>query len=108
MKKINSDTVRLYDILQAIDDIKSYKIKDIKDKVKMNATLYSITIIGEAANKLSATLRKKHKDIPWLEIINMRHRIVHDYGNVNLQTVKEIVENDLPLLRKQIQSLLKH
>ena len=39
-------------------------------------------------------------------ITNLRHRMVHDYGNTNLKTVQEVVEDDLPVLKVQITTIL--
>ena len=36
----------------------------------------------------------------------MRNRIVHDYFEVDLAVVWQTVHKDLPVLRKQIESLL--
>ena len=37
----------------------------------------------------------------------MRNRIVHDYFDVDLQVVWQTVHRDLPVLRQQIDALLK-
>ena len=107
MKKLNADLIKLQDILQAINDIDGYKISDLQNKMALHAVLYNITIIGEAAYKLSVELRSNNSQIPWSAIINMRHRIVHDYGNVNIQTVKEVLDGDLPILKQQISKIIK-
>lgn len=73
----------------------------------LHAILYNIAIIGEAANKLSIGLRQKYGEIPWDAIINMRHRIIHDYGNVNIQTIKEVLDSDLPVLKQQLIDISK-
>lgn len=107
MKKINTDIIRLNDILGAISDIESYKSSDLKNKMVLHAVLYNIAIIGEAANKLSVILRENNPQIPWDAIINMRHRIVHDYGNINIQSVRDVVDNDLSELRIVIMAIIK-
>lgn len=108
MIKINPDLVRLNDILQAIADIEDYKLSDFSDKKSLHAILYNIAIIGEAAGKVSFHLKEKYIEIPWEAIVNMRHRIVHDYGNVNINTVKEVVAGDLPVLKVQITSIIEY
>lgn len=107
MKKIDADFIRLQDILQAIGDIEDYKISDLQNKMTLHAVLYNITIIGEAANKISPDFKKSNTEIPWAAIINMRHRIVHDYGNINIQAVKEVLDSDLPILKQQILDMIK-
>lgn len=107
MKKINADLIRLQDILQAISYIEDYNISDLSGKMPLHAVLYNISVIGEAANKISSDLKNINAEIPWSAIINMRHRIVHDYGNINIQTVKEALDNDLPVLKQQIIDMIR-
>src|SRR5262249_11311565 len=46
-------------------------------------------------------------EVPWDVIYGMRNRIVHDYFEVDLEVVWQTVQQDLPVLRKQIEELLK-
>jgi len=45
-----------------------------------------------------------HPEIPWSEVIGMRHRLVHGYFEVDLQKVWDTVHRDLPLLIAKISS----
>lgn len=47
------------------------------------ALAHLLQIIGEAASRLSSEFRQAHADIPWKAVIGMRHKIVHDYLNVD-------------------------
>ncbi len=104
------DTGRLEDILFCIEKIEKYSIKGknefLKDELIQNFFVHHIQIIGEAANALSDEFKNKHTDVPWKDIIGMRHFIVHQYVDVDLETVWEVVNRDLPKLKKQIQNLL--
>ena len=59
----------------------------IASQLHQNATIRSLEVIGEAAGKVSQPTRAAHPDIPWREIIAMRHRLVHGYGDVRLDLV---------------------
>ena len=107
MKKINPDFIRLSDIKAAIKDIEEFYKAGLDDRKTVMAIAYSIAIIGEAANKLSSEVTTKHNDIPWRQIIAMRHRIIHDYGNVDIQNLRQAVIADLPLLGAKIELILK-
>ena len=57
-----------------------------------------VQMIGEAAGRVSPDTRATHSQIPWKQIIGVRHRIVHDYMEVDYDVLWEIVKTDLPLL----------
>jgi uncharacterized protein with HEPN domain len=69
--------------------------------------VHHIQIIGEAARALSEEFRQRSPQIPWAEIIGMRHILVHDYFGIDLDEVWGVVERDLPVLREQIRSILE-
>jgi uncharacterized protein with HEPN domain len=71
-----------------------------------NAILHVLQKIGEAATKVSEQFRNDHPDIAWAEIIGMRHRLVHDYRNINLTKVWESVESGVPRLIEQLERLV--
>jgi uncharacterized protein with HEPN domain len=60
------------------------------------ALAYLVQIIGEAARQVSDEGKAAHPEVPWREITGMRHRIVHDYMNVNFDVVWSVVTDDLP------------
>jgi uncharacterized protein with HEPN domain len=54
------------------------------DRKLVLALVKSIEIIGEAAYQVSQATRDQLPDIPWDDIIGMRHRLVHAYFDINL------------------------
>jgi len=70
------------------------------------AVLYEITIIGEVVKRLSNDFRKSHPEIQWRQIAGMRDRLVHDYDEVNLDLVWQVVEKFIPELLDYITPLL--
>jgi uncharacterized protein with HEPN domain len=63
------------------------------------AIAYVVMVIGEAASRVSEATRHQHSAVPWSRISGMRHRLVHDYGNVSRVVLWDTVANDLePLL----------
>ena len=43
----------------------------------------NVGIMGEAAKKISADFKRKHKDIDWKAIAGMRDKLIHEYFGVN-------------------------
>jgi uncharacterized protein with HEPN domain len=70
----------------------------LSEEVRQQAVMRLIQIIGEAAGRVSSECRAAHPEIPWAEIIAMRHRLVHDYFHIIPEKVWEVVEVDLPAL----------
>ncbi len=62
---------------------------------KLSAILYQISIIGEATKRLSPTFRDAHPEIPWREIAGMRNVIVHEYDQLDLDVIWDVVQNKL-------------
>jgi uncharacterized protein with HEPN domain len=74
------------------------KVDYDKDEALRLALTHLVQTLGEAAQHVSASFREAHPEIPWYEIIGMRHRIVHDYLNVNEDVIWEVARQDLPAL----------
>jgi len=70
---------------------------DLDEPLRLALT-HLVQMLGEAARQVSPTLREAYPEIPWHEIVGMRHRIVHDYLNVDEDVVWEVVRQDLPML----------
>ena len=111
MNKRNRNEEALIDIYNAINDILSFTDgitkKDLEiNRMRLNATLYSIQIIGEAIKRLSLELRKANPEIPWKKMAGMRDKIVHDYNRINLNLIWEVATQEIPKLQEQIKVLL--
>jgi len=105
------DRERLGDILEAIERIEKYaaqgKVRFQDDELIQSWIIHHLQIIGEACRALSPAFQKEHSEIPWAEIIGMRHILVHDYFGVDLVEVWKAVERDLPSLKPKIAALLR-
>lgn len=76
------------------------------NREKHQSVVFNIQQIGEHANNVSNECRKGLPDLPWMKIVGMRHRIVHDYDNVDLRVVWKIAMNDLPELISVLQKVV--
>ena len=61
--------------------------------------------IGENASHLSQQYMEEHADIPWLEIANLRNRLVHDYDGINWEIIADVIFDDLPQLIESLKPL---
>lgn len=113
MREPLKDHVRLEHIIESINNVDNFT-KDkteedlSSDKMMFYAVVKNLEIIGEAAYRLTKAFRKEHPQTEWDNIIRLRNVLVHDYYQVNLPTVWDIVTNDLPPLLEQVNGYIKH
>ena len=69
-----------------------------EDEVLRLALRHLLQIVGEAASQVSPQFRSANPEIPWGEIVGMRHRVVHDYMGIDDGIVWKTVVDDLPAL----------
>ena len=103
----------LRDILNASSKIESITAGTseevfLNDEVLPAAVLHHLTVMGEAINRLSPELRERHPEVPWHQIVAVRHRIVHAYFDLDWQILWNAAMDDIPQLRKQIARILEN
>ncbi|HXF89847.1 MAG TPA: DUF86 domain-containing protein [Xanthobacteraceae bacterium] len=105
------DRTRLQHIAEAADlvlqFIKGRTRNDLdSDAMLLLAVVRALEIIGEAANNVSAETRANLPDLPWTQMIGMRHRLVHAYFDVNRDIVWSTATQAVPPLAERLKTLL--
>jgi len=77
-----------------------------KDEDKIDANIRRLEIIGEAVKNVPENFRKKYPEVPWKDIAGFRDVLIHGYFGVELKRVWNIIKNDLPKLKKQIEKIV--
>ncbi len=97
----------LYHAREALAMVEGRQRGDLDtDRMLELALTRLIEIIGEAASRVSDQTRRKYPEIPWAEIVGMRHRLIHGYDAVNLDILWDTVQIDLPPLIARLESIL--
>lgn len=78
-----------------------------KDPKTVDAVIKNLEVIGEAVGKIPKEIRDKIPEVEWQKIISMRNKLIHEYFDLNVDTVWQTVSKDIPLLKKQIDKTLK-
>jgi uncharacterized protein with HEPN domain len=82
---------------EAVSFIKDKKRSDLDtDRMLVLSLVKSIEIMGEAASKVTKESRDGYLEVPWLNIIGMRNRLIHVYFDIDLDRVWDTVTDDLP------------
>ena len=102
----------LYDILQAIALIEDFManisgyedyLSDLKTR---SAVERQLIIIGEAANAYGQLCPDNSLE-ELRKIVGFRNRLIHAYDAIDTSIVWAILKNHLPLLKKEVQLILK-
>jgi uncharacterized protein with HEPN domain len=71
-----------------------------------DAVIMQPIVVGESVGKISPEFRAQYAEADWIGIINLRHRLAHDYFGAELRIVWEIATVDVPDLCRQITQIL--
>ncbi len=108
---MSSDRLYLQHIVDAIESIEEYlrgkKLEDLfANKMLLDAVVREIEIVGEASNHLSEKFGKEHPELPLTDMRSMRNKLIHEYFTVDPKIVWQTYEEDLPVLKGKIVSIL--
>ena len=107
---MNRDARFLADMVEACDLIAGYIAEGeeafMTDVRTQDAVVRRLEIIGEASKNLSAEVKSKAPDEPWVRIRRMRDKIVHQYFGVDLEVMWMTASTVLPPFRETVLRLL--
>jgi uncharacterized protein with HEPN domain len=73
----------------------------------LRAVCRSLEIIGEASQKIGPDIKAAYPYVQWREMSDLRNRIIHHYFGIDYDIVWDIVQHDIPLLRKYIHQMIQ-
>lgn len=109
---MRSDDLYLTDIVQSADAIAGFvegmdESEFVGDDLVRSAVLHKLTVIGEAAARVSGGLRQSHPAIPWADIVGFRNIAVHAYFSVDWRLVWNAAVSDAPALKRDTEAILE-
>lgn len=94
--------VYLEHILECIARIQRYTANGleslIEDQMTQDAVLRNLQVLSESCMRMSSEIRERRREIDWKGIAAFRNVIVHDYLDLDLEQIWEIIQVDLPPL----------
>jgi len=102
----------LTDILEAAQAIEEFCAgvtfeQFAKEDMRRSAVLQKLIVIGEAAARLPNEFASRYPDIPWVDMVGFRNIAVHEYFSVRWDTVWVAATEEVPVLRKQIEQIMR-
>ena len=103
---------RLHDAVRACEAIQEF-VSDVvfaeyrNDLLLRSGVERQLEIIGEALGQAANEGEEIEEQIPAIpRIVALRNRVIHGYDTVDDEIVWDIVQNNVPTLRDQLQDLL--
>jgi uncharacterized protein with HEPN domain len=105
------DAAYLWDMLQTARDILEFTrgisfAEYSSNKMMKMSVERGFQIIGDAARRVSEDLQTEQPEIPWSSIVKHRNVIVHDYADLSLERIWEVIQKDLPALVRDLEKLI--
>lgn len=93
----------LLDMLQSAELVSKYTARCSKtefvDNIQLqDSVIRRLLVLAEAARRISDQTRQTLPNISWQEINGMRNRLVHEYNDVNLNIIWDVIKTEIPAL----------
>jgi len=75
-------------------------------RLLQSAILREIQVIGEAARQVSDEGKTRYAKVAWHKIAGMRNRVIHEYFEVRLDVVWDVVTVEIPSLIETLRGYL--
>lgn len=92
----------LLSVLKEVNEV-DYSRNDTLNR----STVRSLEIIGEAVKNLPEEYRLFYTEVDWKSWAGLRDKLIHHYFGVDYGMVWDIMKNEMPVLRKQIEKLIE-
>jgi uncharacterized protein with HEPN domain len=108
---MESDNAYLDDILDAAKQVSIY-IADmdreafLADRKTQDAVVRQIEIMGEAATRISDTLKASHPGVDWRGLSRLRNFYIHVYRLVNYRNVWQTCRNTIPQIKRDVERII--
>ncbi|MCP4427561.1 MAG: DUF86 domain-containing protein, partial [Chloroflexi bacterium] len=62
--------------------------------------------VGEAANHISSETQSQFLEIPWPQVVGMRHRLIHGYDFLDYMIIWQTAKSNLPELLAKLETII--
>lgn len=92
---------------KAMKYTKGYTFEEFcNDEKTIDATVFSISQIGELVKNIEKETMQKYSFIEWNMIKGLRNRIVHDDEGISLKSIWYVLNHDIIQLKQDIQKII--
>jgi uncharacterized protein with HEPN domain len=85
---------------------KKIESRNASSEKDLEAIIYNLLILGEAARSIPEDFRKDHPEVPWKRMVGMRDKLIHQYWGMQQITIWNTINQDIPDIREKIRTIL--
>lgn len=113
MRKHQDNLVYIRHMLEAMEKLINYASAHSHDEFyasewDQDAVIRNLEIIGESANNTNTEFKQKYSFVPWREVIGFRNVLAHDYADIDIDIVWDILQEHIPKLHKTCTEVLEN
>ena len=106
-----TDLAFMWDMYNAAREITEFTVgldqnSFARNKIIRYAVERQITVIGEAARRVSDKFKEVHTEFPWKSIIAQRNVIAHEYGEILIERIWIVASVNVPELLSLLEPLI--
>lgn len=110
--KHRDDLVYVEHMIDSIESVYKFigdkTFKEFKDDdLVVSGVIRKLEILGEASSKISDNIKSSYPNIEWRILKDFRNYLIHQYFGVDVATVWEAIQIDMPILRDKLLELKK-
>lgn len=106
---MKDDRLNITFITEHINRIQTYtqggKSIFMQSTLIQDAVIRNFEVVGEATKNLSDDLKLKYPNLPWRKVAGFRDVLIHGYINIDLDTIWDIIEQELPNLKAGVERI---
>jgi uncharacterized protein with HEPN domain len=107
---LKNNALYLKHILKSITDIEEFTSEGrnqfYESRLIQAAVIRNLEVIGEATKHISKDIRRLYPEMPWKQMAGLRDVLIHDYMGVDLNIVWNVVQREIPSIKKMIVIIL--
>ena len=109
--KHRDDRLYLIHIDECIHRIEQYTSTGedafFSDAKTQDAVLRNLHTLSESSQRISDRMKTSQPQVDWRNIAAFRNVLVHDYLGIDLARIWDIVQHDLPVLKRAVAAMLE-
>jgi uncharacterized protein with HEPN domain len=106
------DRTRILHMIEAADAVSRFvmgrsRVHLDDDLMVQFALVRAAEVFGEAAAKVSGTLKAASTEVPWPQIVAMRNRLIHAYFDIDRNILWKAATEEIPASVQRLRALIR-